>query len=130
MYEEKIHELELTAGAYRYLEELGKKYAAKYKSFGDYMFHVDPCEYNIIIPELNITFSRLTDFRLKSIIKYTEKKFHYEICHFNHEEDRVYTCSNEADMLEKFDKFLSADCQYVMQQDRKKTLIAIDSLNG
>ena len=68
-YDKKINELELTMGAYRYLEELAKKYAAKYKSFDTYRFNIDTCEYNISIPELAITFLRSEDmaiaFRLK-----------------------------------------------------------------
>ena len=134
MYEKKIHELELMAGAYRYLEDLAKKYSAKYKTFDAYKFNVDPCDYNISIPELTITFTRLKDvtmvFRLKAIIKYTEKKFHYEILHFNHKEDREYTCKNEDDMIEKFEKLFKADCKYVMQQAQKKTLKAINKLPG
>jgi len=133
-YEKKIHELELMAGAYRYLEDLAKKYTAKYKSFDNYRFSIDTCDYNISIPELNITFTRLEDinmvFRLKGIIKYTEKKFHYEICHFNHKEDKDFNCKNEDDMIEQFEKLLNADCKYVMQQARKKTLKAINSLAG
>ena len=133
-YDKKIHELELTAGAYRYLEELAKKYTAKYKSFDTYRFNIDTCAYNISIPELNITFTRLKDitmvFRLKGIIKYTEGKFHYEICHFNHKEDKDFDCKNEADMIGKFEKLLKADCEYVMQQDQKKTFKAINSLAG
>lgn len=134
MYETKIHELELMAGAYRYLEDLAKKYSAKYKNFDAYRFNVDPCEYNIAIPELCITFTRIQGvtmvFRLKAIIKYTEKKFHYEICHFNHKEDRDYQCKNEDDMTEKFEKLFKADCKYVMQQAQKKTLKAINKLPG
>lgn len=133
-YDKKINELELTMGAYRYLEELAKKYAAKYKSFDTYRFNIDTCEYNISIPELAITFLRSEDmaiaFRLKGIIKYTEKKFYYEICHFNHKEDKDFYCKNEEDMIEKFEKLLKADCKYVMQQDKKKTLKAINSLAG
>lgn len=133
-YEKKIHELELIAGAYRYLEDLAKKYTAKYKSFDNYRFSIDTCDYNIYIPELIITFIRLEDinmvFRLKCIIKYTENEFHYEICHFNHKEDKDFACKNEADMIGKFEKLLKADCKYVMQQDRKKTLKAINSLEG
>lgn len=133
-YDKKIHELELMAGAYRYLEELAKKYTAKYKNFDAYKFNIDPCAYNISIPELAITFTRLKDitmvFRLKGIIKYTEGKFHYEICHFNHKEDKDFDCKNEADMIVKFEKLLKADCEYVMQQDKKKTLKAINSLAG
>lgn len=134
MYEKKIHELELLAGAYRYLEDLAKKYTTKYEDFDNYRFNIDPCDYNISIPELTITFNRYEGvsmvFRLKAIIKYTEKKFHYEVCHFNHKEDREYLCKTEADMIEKFDKLLKADCKYVMEQDRKKTLKAINSLAG
>lgn len=133
-YDKKIHELELMAGAYRYLEELAKKYTAKYKSFDTYRFNIDTCDYNISIPELNITFTRLKDitmvFRLKGIIKYTEGKFHYEICHFNHKEDKDFDCKNEADMIEKFEKLLKADCEYVIEQAKKKTLKAINSLAG
>ena len=133
-YDKKIHELELMAGAYRYLEELTKKYTAKYKSFDTYRFNIDTCDYNISIPELNITFTRLKDitmvFRLKGIIKYTENKFHYEICHFNHKEDKDFNCKNEDDMIEQFEKLLKADCKYVMQQDQKKTFKAINSLTG
>lgn len=133
-YEKKIHELELMAGAYRYLEDLAKKYTAKYKSFDNYRFSIDTCDYNISIPELNITFTRIEDinmvFRLKGIIKYTEKKFHYEICHFNHKEDKDFNCKNEDDMIDQFEKLLNADCKYVMQQARKKTLKAINSLTG
>ena len=133
-YEKKIHELELMAGAYRYLEDLAKKYTAKYKSFDNYRFSIDTCDYNISIPELSITFTRLEDinmvFRLKGIIKYTEKKFHYEICHFNHKEDKDFNCKNEDDMIDQFEKLLNADCKYVMQQARKKTLKAINSLKG
>lgn len=133
-YDKKIHELELIAGAYRYLEELAKKYTAKYKSFDTYRFNIDTCDYNISIPELNITFTRLKDitmvFRLKGIIKYTEGKFHYEICHFNHKEDKDFDCKNEADMIEKFEKLLKADCEYVIEQAKKKTLKAINSLAG
>lgn len=133
-YEKKIHELELMTGAYRYLEDLAKKYTAKYKSFDNYRFSIDTCDYNISIPELNITFIRLEDinmvFRLKGIIKYTEKKFHYEICHFNHKEDKDFNCKNEDDMIDQFEKLLNADCKYVMQQARKKTLKAINSLKG
>ena len=133
-YEKKIHELELMTGAYRYLEDLAKKYTAKYKSFDNYRFSIDTCDYNISIPELNITFTRLEDinmvFRLKGIIKYTEKKFHYEICHFNHKEDKDFNCKNEDDMIDQFEKLLNADCKYVMQQARKKTLKAINSLKG
>ena len=133
-YEKKIHELELMTGAYRYLEDLAKKYTAKYKSFDNYRFSIDTCDYNISIPELSITFTRLEDinmvFRLKGIIKYTEKKFHYEICHFNHKEDKDFNCKNEDDMIEQFEKLLNADCKYVMQQARKKTLKAINSLTG
>ena len=133
-YEKKIHELELMSGAYRYLEDLAKKYSAKYKSFDSYVFNLDACEYNIATPELIIKFGRLKnlsmEFSLKAIIKYSQNKFHYEICHFNHKEDREYTCSNEEDMIEKFEKFLNDDCKYVMQQDRKKTLKAINSLKG
>lgn len=133
-YEKKIHELELMTGAYRYLEDLAKKYTAKYKSFDNYRFSIDTCDYNISIPELSITFTRLEDinmvFRLKGIIKYTEKKFHYEICHFNHKEDKDFNCKNEDDMIEQFEKLLNADCKYVMQQARKKTLKAINSLAG
>lgn len=133
-YDKKIHELELMAGAYRYLEELAKKYTAKYKSFDTYRFNIDTCDYNISIPELNITFTRLKDitmvFRLKGIIKYTENKFHYEICHFNHKEDKDFNCKNEDDMIEQFEKLLKADCKYVMQQDQKKTFKAINSLAG
>ena len=133
-YEKKIHELELMTGAYRYLEDLAKKYTAKYKSFDNYRFSIDTCDYNISIPELSITFTRLEDinmvFRLKGIIKYTEKKFHYEICHFNHKEDKDFNCKNEDDMIDQFEKLLNADCKYVMQQARKKTLKAINSLAG
>jgi len=133
-YEKKIHELELMTGAYRYLEDLAKKYTAKYKSFDNYRFSIDTCDYNISIPELSITFTRLEDinmvFRLKGIIKYTEKKFHYEICHFNHKEDKDFNCKNEDDMIDQFEKLLNADCKYVMQQARKKTLKAINSLKG
>ncbi len=133
-YEKKIHELELMAGAYRYLEELAKKYTAKYKSFDTYRFSIDPCDYNISIPELTITFTRFEDtnmvFRLKGIIKYTENKFHYEICHFNHKEDKDFNCKNEDDMIGQFEKLLKADCKYVMQQDQKKTFKAINSLAG
>lgn len=133
-YEKKIHELELMTGAYRHLEELGNKYTAKYKSFDTYRFNVDPCVYNISIPELSITFTRFEDtnmvFRLKDIIKYTENKFHYEICHFNHKEDKDFNCKNEDDMIEQFEKLLKADCKYVMQQDQKKTFKAINSLAG
>lgn len=133
-YEKKIHELELMTGAYRYLEDLAKKYTVKYKSFDNYRFSIDTCDYNISIPELNITFTRIEDinmvFRLKGIIKYTEKKFHYEICHFNHKEDKDFNCKNEDDMIEQFEKLLNADCKYVMQQARKKTLKAINSLAG
>lgn len=133
-YDKKIHELELIAGAYRYLEELAKKYTAKYKNFDTYKFNIDPCAYNISIPELTITFTRLKDitmvFRLKGIIKYTEGKFHYEICHFNHKEDKDFACKNEADMIGKFEKLLKADCEYVIQQAKKKTLKAINSLAG
>lgn len=134
-YDKKIHELELIAGAYRYLEELAKKYAVKYKSFDAYRFDIDTCEYNISIPELAIMFARFNKditmvFRLKGIIKYTENKFHYEICHFNHKEDRDFKCKNEEDMIEQFEKLLKADCEYVMQQDKKKTLKAINSLEG
>lgn len=133
-YEKKIHELELMVGAYKYLEELGKKYAAKYKSFDTYRFNIDPCDYNISVPELAITFIRYKDttmvFQLKGIIKYTEKKFQYEICHYNHKEDKDFKCKNEDDMIEKFEKLLKADCKYVMQQDKKKTLKAINSLAG
>lgn len=133
-YEKKIHELELMTGAYRYLEDLAKKYTAKYKSFDNYRFSIDTCDYNISIPELNITFTRLEDinmvFRLKGIIKYTEKKFHYEICHFNHKEDKDFNCKNEDDMIDQFETLLNADCKYLMQQARKKTLKAINSLAG
>ena len=133
-YDKKIHELELMAGAYRYLEELAKKYTAKYKSFDTYRFNIDTCDYNISIPELNITFTRLKDiamvFRLKGIIKYTEGKFHYEICHFNHKEDKDFNCKNEDDMIMQFENLLKADCKYVMQQDQKKTFKAINSLKG
>ena len=132
-YEKKIHELELMAGAYRYLEELGKKYAAKYKSFDTYRFSIDPCEY-ISSPELAITFIRYEDitmvFQLKCIIRYKEKKFYYEICYFNHKEDKDFYCKTEEDMIEKFEKLLKADCEYVIQQAKKKTLKAINSLAG
>lgn len=133
-YDKKINELELMVGAYRHLEELGKKYAVKYKSFDTYRFNIDPCDYNISVPELSITFIRYKDttmvFQLKGIIKYTEKKFQYEICHYNHKEDKDFKCKNEEDMIEKFEKLLKADCEYVMQQDKKKTLKAINSLAG
>lgn len=133
-YDKKIHELELMAGAYRYLEDLAKKYSTKYKSFDGYVFSIDACEYNIATSELVIRFGRIKDiymvFSLKAIIKYSHNKFHYEINHFNHKEDHEYTCKNEEDMIEKFEKFLKTDCKYVMEQDRKKTLKAINSLTG
>ena len=132
-YEKKIHELELMIGAYRYLEELAKKYVAKYKSFDTYRFNIDTYD-NISSPELSITFTRIEDitmvFRLKCIIRYKEKKFYYEICHFNHKEDKDFYCKTEEDMIEKFEKLLKADCNYVIQQDKKKTLKAINSLAG
>lgn len=133
-YDKKINELELIMGAYRYLESLAEKYATKYKSFDTYRFNIDPCDYNISVPELAITFIRYKDttmvFQLKGIIKYTEKKFQYEICLYNHKEDKDFKCKNENDMIEKFEKLLKADCKYVMQQDKKKTLKAINSLAG
>ncbi len=132
MYEEKIHELELMIDAYKYLEELSKKYTAKYKKFGSYVFSIDNCKYNIATPELIIKFWRYDNmhvvFHLKAGIKYTENKFNYEIYHFNHKEDKEYKCNTEDAMIAKFEAFLNADCKYVMQQDRKKTLKSINSL--
>lgn len=50
--------------------------------------------------------------------------------HFNHKEDKDFDCKNEADMIEKFEKLLKADCKYVIEQAKKKTLKAINSLAG
>lgn len=133
-YDKKIHELELMAGAYRYLESLAKKYTAKYKSFDAYRFNLDTCEYNISIPELTITFVRYEDiaivFRLKCIIKRVKDKFEYTVSRFNSDEDRDYNCSTEEAMIEKFDKFLKSDYDAVQRVNQRKTLKAINSLAG
>lgn len=133
-YEKKIHELELMVGAYRYLDELAKKYTAKYKSFDTYRFNIDFCEYNISIPELNITFVRFEDiaivFRLKCIIKRVKDKFEYTVSRFNGDEDRDYNCSTEEAMIEKFDKFLKTDYKGIQRAIQRKTLKAINSLDG
>lgn len=134
-YEKKIHELELMAGAYRYLEELAKKYSVKYKSFGGYVFSLDTCEYNYSTPELNFQFCRYDDkhnivFRLKCIIKYVKNKFEYTVTRINKHEDRDYSRSTEEAMIEMFDKFLKLDHKSVQWANQQKTLKAINSLAG
>ena len=135
-YEKKIHELELMVGAYRYLEDLAKKYSTKYKSFDNYVFKLDPCEYNISIPELDIQFWRYDDehinvvFRLKCIIKRVKDKFEYIVSRFDMHEDRDYNCPTEEAMIEMFDKFLKSDYKAVQQVNQRKTLKAINSLAG
>lgn len=135
-YEKKIHELELLAGAYRYLESLAKKYSAKYKSFDGYVFKLDTCEHNISIPELDIQFWRYDDehinvvFRLKCIIKCEKNKFKYTVSRFDMHEDRDYSCPTEEVMIEKFDKFLKSDYKAVQRTNQQKTLKVINSLAG
>lgn len=134
-YEKKIHELELTVGAYRYLEDLAKKYSSKYKSFGDYVFSLDPCEYNISIPSLDFQFCRCDKhgnivFRLKCIIQRVKNKFEYTVSRVNKHEDRDYSCPTEEAMIELFDKFLKLDYKEVQRTIQRKTLKAINSLEG
>lgn len=135
-YEKKIHELELTAGAYRYLESLANKYSTKYKSFDGYVFSLDTCDYNISIPELDIQYLRYDDehtnivFRLKCIIKRVKDKFEYTVSRFDMHEDRDYNCPTEEAMIEMFDKFLKSDYKDVQQANQRKTLKAINSLAG
>ena len=135
-YEKKIHELELLAGAYRYLESLAKKYSAKYKSFDDYVFILNTCEnkYDITIPELDFQFWRHDDdhvvFHLTGNIKRVKDEFKYSVSHFNRHEDKDYSCSTEEDMIEMFDKFLKMDYKNVQQVNQRKTLKVINSLAG
>ena len=135
-YEKKINELELLAGAYRYLGSLAEKYSDKYKSFGEYIFNLDTCEYNISIPELVFQFCRYDDrrvniaFRLTCNIKRVKDKFEYSVSHFNSHEDKDYSCSTEEDMIEIFDKFLKADYKEYQRVIQQKTLKAINSLEG
>jgi hypothetical protein len=135
-YEKKIHELELMAGAYRYLGSLANKYSTKYKSFDGYVFSLDTCDYNISIPELDIQYLRYDDehtnivFRLKCIIKRVKDKFEYIVSRFDMHEDRDYNCPTEETMIEMFDKFLKSDYKAVQWVNQRKTLKAINSLEG
>lgn len=135
-YEKKIHELELMAGAYRYLESLAKKYSTKYKSFDDYVFSLNTCEYNYSIPELDIQYLRYNNehtiivFRLKCIIKRAKDKFEYIVSRFDMHEDRDYSRSTEEAMIEMFDEFLKLDHKEVQRVNQQKTLKAINSLAG
>lgn len=135
-YEKKIHELELMAGAYRYLEGLVEKCTTKYESFDDYIFNFDTCEYNISIPELDFEFCRYDEkrtnvvFRLKCIIKRVRDKFEYTVSRYNIHEDRDYSCPTEEAMIDMFDTFLKSDYKDYQRTIQQKTLKAINSLPG
>ena len=138
MYEKQINELEIMMGRYRYLEDLGKKYKAKFVNIsGNYKFEMDPCLYNISTPELDIRIKRTKPngnivFLIAALIQYVHdtKQFKYEIHLYNGRGDKNFTYPSEISQMMDFEKMFIDELKKFAKDTQRKTLKAINSLEG
>jgi hypothetical protein len=137
MYEKQINELEIMIGRYRYLEDLGNKYKTKFANIsGNYKFEMDPCLYNISTPELDIRIKRTKPngnivFLVAALIQYVHdtKQFKYEI-HLYNGKDKNFTYPSEISQMMDFEKMFTDELKKFAKDIQRKTLKAINSLEG
>lgn len=137
MYESKIHELEIMIGRYRYLEDLGKKFEAKFANIsGNYQFEMDPRLYNINTPELDIRIKRTKPngnivFLVAAHIHYTHdtKQFKYEI-HLYNGKDKNFTYPSEISQMMAFEEMYKDELKKFAKDTHKKIIDSIDKLPG
>ena len=137
MYEKQINELEIMIGRYRYLEDLGNKYKTKFANIsGNYKFEMDPCLYNISTPELDIRIKRTKPngnivFLVAALIHYVHdtKQFKYEI-HLYNGKDKNFTYPSEISQMMDFEKMFTDELKKFAKDIQRKTLKAINSLEG
>lgn len=137
MYEKQINELEIMIGRYRYLEDLGKKYKAKFANIsGDYKFEMDPCLYNISTPELDIRIKRTKPngnivFLIAALIQYVHdtKQFKYKI-HLYNGKDKEFTYPSQISQMMNFEKMFKDELKKFAKDTQKKIIDSINKLPG